>query len=64
MNDLPPKILKIRANICNIKGLGHEMDFKNLDKKGQIYPKEGTRKVFKFFRGSSNFISKIEIPCC
>ncbi len=37
MNHLPPKILEIRANICNIKRLGHEMDFKNLDKKGQIY---------------------------
>ncbi len=45
------------VKIISLKGLGHEIDFKEFDENGQIYmPNEGARQVFIFFRGSCDLI--------
>ncbi len=42
----------------NIKGLPHEIDFKNFDKKYRSRPTVKLRLVFKFFRGFDDFITQ------
>jgi hypothetical protein len=46
-----------------LKGLGHEIDFKKLDKKDSSGPKGERRQIVKFSRGSSDFTLKNIIPC-
>jgi hypothetical protein len=41
-----------------LKGLGHEIDFKKLDKKDSSGPKGERRQIVKFSRGSSDFTLK------
>jgi hypothetical protein len=38
-----------------LKGLSHEIDFKNVDEKGKILALIRPRLVFEFFGGSSDF---------
>jgi hypothetical protein len=40
------------------KGLGQEIDYNNSTKMGSSRSEEGTRQVFKIFRGSSNLYQK------
>ncbi len=41
-----------------LKGLSHEIDFKNVEENGQILALLRARLVFEFFGGSSDFYLK------
>ncbi len=38
-----------------LKGLSHEIDFKNFDKIYRAWPNKGTQLVFEFFMGFNDF---------
>jgi hypothetical protein len=43
-----------------LKGLSHEIDFKNVDENGQILALIRAAAGFEFFGGSSDFVEPIE----
>jgi hypothetical protein len=50
-----------QTNFCNLKGLSHEIDFKNVVENGQILALIRARLVFEFFGGCSDFYLKLNI---
>jgi hypothetical protein len=58
------RVWKRRSSSCtfNLKGLGHEIDFKTFYGSEISRSRQVMRQVYKFFRGSSDLYEN-EIPC-